>query len=185
MREINIVIINGKPRSGKDTVIKFMKQFCNLDECARCYAYSTIDPVKSALVSLGWNGEKDSESRNMLATLKQFWISNCDGPLKYCIDTIMSRISGSADDLVLVFQIREPDEITKLVNALDPIKSAYGFNVSTLFVNRFPLEEEHYGNAADMNVADYEYDAEIVNNGTIEDLKKVVFEYMNELLEVK
>lgn len=184
MRKINVVIINGKPRSGKDTVIGYMKRYCGIYECARCWAYSTIDPVKNMLKALGWNGEKNDEVRNMLSSLKQFWINNNDGPLKYCMDHILDVVldKSNTDDIVLIFQIREPAEIEKLVNALNPIKSAYGFNVSTLFVNRFLTEEKTYGNSSDADVAGYEYDAEIFNNGTLEELEKIVCGYMDNLL---
>ena len=185
-RKINIIIINGRPRSGKDTVIDLMRKYCLMNECARFRAYSTIDPVKDVLKKLGWNGEKTDEVRNILASLKQFWINNNNGPLKYCIDIIVGRMtSNDTDDDVLVFQIREPNEIKKLINVLEPIKSVYGLNVSTLFVHRFSANGEAYGNSADANVADYEYSDEIFNTGTLEQLERNVYEYMNELLEVR
>ena len=185
MRKINVIIINGKPRSGKDTVIGYMKKYCDINECARCYSYSTIDPVKNVLRNLGWNGEKTDEVRNMLSSMKQFWINTCDGPLKYCMSTIMdTRMRDNADDYVLIFQIREPSEIEKLVNALKPIQFAYGLNVSTLFVERSEVDEKHYGNKSDNDVAEYVYDKTICNNSSIEDLWAVVREYMDNLLEV-
>lgn len=182
-KKISIIIINGKPRSGKDTTINYIRQYCVNNECAIYRAYSTIDPVKNALMSLGWNGEKSDDIRNLLASLKQFWINNNDGPLKYCMDIIMKDIiSVSTDDVVLIFQIREPDEIAKLVNALNPIKSAYGLDVSTVFVDRSFEEEKAYGNSADTDVACYKYDAGIMNNGTLEELRSAVYKYMDDLL---
>lgn len=183
MKRTNVVIINGKPRSGKDTVITFMRRYCSLNECAMCWSYSTIDPVKLALKQLGWDGKKTDEVRNMLASLKQFWINNNDGPLKYCLDTVFNCMKDSDDDLVLVFQIREPAEIEKLVNALKPLQRPYRLNVSTLFVNRFVANGETYGNSADTDVADYQYDAEIFNNGTLDQLQEIVYGYMDNLLK--
>lgn len=185
MKKINIIIINGKPRSGKDTVIGYMKKYCDINECARCYSYSTIDPVKDVLRNLGWNGEKTDEVRNMLSSMKQFWINTCDGPLKYCMDTIFQCMNmDTDDDMVLVFQIREPDEIHKLINAIKPIELAYNLNVSTLLVYRSEASQKHHGNKSDNDVAEYVYDKSICNNSSIEDLWTVVKEYMDNLLEV-
>lgn len=182
-RKIDIVIINGKPRSGKDTVIKYMRRYCNYNECAYIKAYSTIDPVKLALNQLGWNGEKTDDVRNLLAALKQFWVNSCDGPLKYCVDKIIDAVNADGnDDYVLIFQIREPAEIDKLINAIKPISKAYDLNVSTLFVERFPNSEDVYGNSADANVGDFAYDAKIVNTGTLDQLEKLVEQYMDKLL---
>lgn len=183
-KKINIIIINGKPRSGKDTVIEYMDNYCNINECARLLAYSTIDPVKHALAELGWDMvSKSDDTRNLLAAMKQWWINYSDGPFRWCMDKVMNTVySMDEDDCVIIFQIREPSEIAKLTSALNSIKSAYGFNVHTLFVNRFSVAESQYGNEADMYVAEYEYDVEIFNNGTLEELKKIVDGYMNNLL---
>ena len=183
-KKINVVIINGKPRSGKDTVIKYMKTYCDINECANVYSYSTIDPVKDMLKKLGWDGEKTPDVRNLLAQLKQFWVNNCDGPFKYCMDIVMSKwIREETDDCILVFQIREPAEIEKLVNALKPMQRAYNISVSTLFVNRFLADEETHGNSADTDVNKYKYDAVIYNNGTLIQLEGTVCEYMDNLLK--
>lgn len=182
-RKINIIIINGKPRSGKDTVIGFMNEYCKVNECARFKAYSTIDPVKQVLYRLGWDGIKDDKSRNLLALLKQFWVNSCDGALKYCMDIVWGTVHNEdCEDIVIAFQIREPAEIDKLIDALSPIKLACGLTVSTLFVNRSSTEEEAYGNAADANVGRYAYDDIIVNDGTLEDLHQAVDSYMDNRL---
>lgn len=186
MKKINVLIVNGKPRSGKDTVINYIKDYCNVDECAIVHHYSTIDPVKSALKALGWDGNKDANSRNTLAALKQLWIESCDGPLRHCMDKIFKSVNNNLnDDEIIIFQIREPEEIDKLVNAIKPISRAYNMHVTTLFVSRLEAEKEEYGNDADMNVAKYRYDEEIMNNGTLEQLKEVTGKYTQRLMEGK
>lgn len=185
MRKINVIIVNGKPRSGKDTAIRYIAEYCEGTEIAVCEAHSTIEPVKSLLRKFGWSGDKTDEARNIMAQMKQFWINNSDGPLKHCIDIIIDMAQRDKNnDLVIMFQIREPDEIAKLVNALRPVERAYNLSVSTLFVNRSKADGKAYGNSADTNVADYKYDNIIVNDGTLDELKEVAIKYINELLEV-
>lgn len=183
MKKIDVIIINGKPRSGKDTVIRMMGRYCDDFECARLLQYSTIDPVKNALVGLGWNmADKDDDTRNLLAAMKQWWISYSNGPLRWCVDKVMSSIyDGDTDDGVIVFQIREPKEIDKLVNVLESIRFAYDMRISTLFVNRLEADGKAYGNSADTDVADYKYGYTIDNNGTIDDLMQAVYGYMDTL----
>ena len=188
MARINVIILNGKPRSGKDTVVRCMRRYCDDTEYAWLHHFSTIDPVKSALRNLGWDGEKTDEVRNMLAQLKQFWVQSCDGALRYCIDKVYSVINDKKianEDHVIVFQIREPDEIEKLVNALKPMHKAYDMNCVTLFINRLEAEANACTNSADENVGDYLYDEYIKNNGTEDDLEAKVYDYLDILLEKK
>lgn len=181
--KINVVIINGKPRSGKDTVIHYMRRYCAVNECSKFKTYSTIDPIKDMLRQIGWDGKKDDTSRGLLSLLKQYWINNGDGPLKYCMDAVFKEIySVDCDDVVLVFQIREPDEIDKLVNALNPLKLAYNISVSTLLVCRPEMDGKEYNNTSDDGVMEYGYNTHMYNTSTLSHLEEMVNEYMNKII---
>ena len=186
MKKINVIIVNGKPRSGKDTVIKMIKEYCDVDECAIVHHYSTIDPVKDAFRALGWDGNKTKDVRDTLSALKKLWIDSCDGPLRLCMDKIFASVNNRLDDdEIIIFQIREPEEIDKLVNAIMPIKRAYGLNVTTLLVSRLEADKEEYNNNSDTCVSNYTYDEEIVNNGTLEQLRETTNRYVKRLMEGK
>ena len=48
-----VVIINGKPQSGKDTFCKYAQGYCDDDESANTLIISSVDPLKEMLTQLG------------------------------------------------------------------------------------------------------------------------------------
>lgn len=185
MKKTTVIIINGKPRSGKDTAIKYLRQYCRNNECAETHHHSSIEYVKNILRKLGWDGNKDEESRNMLSALKRYWVDNCDGALKDCMEFIMSFARGDDDnDHVILIQIREPEEIRKLVDALLPIGKAYNINTTTLFIDR-PDNTEPCTNDSDKNVGDYNYESTIINNGSLDHLEEMCYTYIENLLCIR
>ena len=68
---MKILIINGKPRTGKSI-------FCNtaFQKCGLVYCFSTIDEVKRLARYLGWDGKKDEKGRKFLSDIKDAVILN-------------------------------------------------------------------------------------------------------------
>jgi hypothetical protein len=172
-----VVIVNGRPLSGKDTFIN------------KCCAYikgntmhiSSIDPVKDVLRELGWDGTKSDNIRNLLSQLKSFWIANNDGPTGYLIRNILEYGKDSRDDYVIFTQIREPDEIAKFRSAMVALKSL-DIRVVTLLVTRHDTHIK-CSNTSDANVNDYGYDVYIDNNGTENDLNSTAIQFIGKLLK--
>lgn len=175
-----IVIINGKPGSGKTTFQINCSNYLNKCELAFGHVHSSIDYIKSLYKKLGWDGIKTNKARKDLSILKKMWIENCDGPLQHLIDFVM-KLDNTSDHVIYV-DVREEDEIIKfkeVFDALNPI----GVKCTTVFINRCDNDFE-YGNKSDDNIGQnmsiYEY--VIHNDGSIDNLKQLAESFVQKLL---
>ncbi len=151
-----IIIVNGFPRSGKDSFCSFCKDFLN-SLGIKVDIVSSVDKVKEAALLLGWDGKKDEKGRKFLSDLKDLSTLVYNGPFNYITEHIFST-----EAIVVFIFIREASEITKVV--------ASHKNVFTLKVSR-PSGEEHYINTGDADVENYQYDFVIYNTKTLEHLQ--------------
>ena len=172
---MKVVIVNGMPTSGKTT----FENLC-LDKLGSYgYIYSSIDFVKEIAKKCGWDGSKTPQNRKFLSDLKDLLTEWGDVPMK-SIEKEIKRIEWeftsfdmSTDKVVLFVDIREPWEIQK---------AKENFNARTLIVRRTAIENNELSNHADKEVLNYDYDEEIWNEGTIEDLDKRASYFLNNLL---
>jgi hypothetical protein len=166
-----MVVINGTAGVGKDTFIKYVND--NTDLIIK--NISTIDPIKKAMLNLGWNGEKDENSRLMMAKIKQLWIKHYNGCFEFTKHAYYKY--QNKKDIVFV-HCREPNEITKIVNGL--------YNVITLLIKNDTGLAIPYKNGADDVVDEYlAYDYIINNNGDFNDLEQAAIKFVNDLQENK
>ena len=77
-----VIVINGMPRSGKDTFVSFVSKY------AATTNFSSVDFVKDVAHFAGWNGEKDPKSRLFLSKLKELLTEYDDIPYKKIADEI-------------------------------------------------------------------------------------------------
>lgn len=169
-----VLIINGYPRSGKDT-------FCNiLGKKYKVLNHSTVDRVKEIAILMGWDGIKTPKSREMLSDLKDFttkWFDMSYNDIKSIIKGWYNWYKKNEDvslgvDFICI-HVREPDEIKKIVDFCN--KNCY--TVNTVFIRRdHNLKLSNY---ADKNVEDYEYDVYIDNNSTLDDFTNNVFKFIS------
>lgn len=166
---LNVIIINGAPQSGKDTLVKYCKEYCDDNECAYVHNYSTVDLLKGMLFRLGWDGDKDNESRKLLADMKRFWVSNNNGSVRETIDKVFSIMGeyDEDDDVIMFIHCREPLEIDKIKSILKSLSAVYPISVFTLIVNREEAEGKAFSNEADKHTAEYKYDITIDNNDSL------------------
>lgn len=148
-----VIVINGKGGTGKDTLCDALRTDYEVVNV------SAITPIKEIAARYGWNGEKNEKSRRFLADLKRAFADFNDLPHRYLLEEYRKFCSGSAQ--VLCVHIREGDQIAKFVDAVS-------LPCVTVLVKR-DLGTERYGNDADDGVADYAYDFEFDNNGSIAD----------------
>ncbi len=160
-----VVIINGGPRSGKDTVTDIANEILNEGYCE---SISSVRDVKKAGRLLGWDGVKNDQGRKFLSDLKDLSTEVCDGPLKMMTNEIENNFEHF-ENCLLFFMVREPEEIEKL-------EQLFPYNTVTLLVRR--ETDETLSCHADENVEEYDYDVVIDNNGTLEDLKNVVNKFI-------
>lgn len=184
-----VVIINGKPQSGKDTFCKYAQGYCDDDESANTLIISSVDPLKEMLTQLGWDGTKTDKIRDMLMDMKQLWVQNQDGPTMFLFNNILEfHKACTGEDNIIFVHIREPEEIKKLVNALTGFESM-GIDVISLLVIRKggedtpnqPAETRRSDDEALIN--SYEYDVTINNDEDLIKLQELAAEFVDKLLE--
>ena len=184
-----VVIINGKPQSGKDTFCKYAQGYCDDDESANTLIISSVDPLKEMLTQLGWDGTKTDKIRDMLMDMKQLWVQNQDGPTMFLFNNILEfHKACTGEDNIVFVHIREPEEIKKLVNALTGFESM-GIDVISLLVIREsgedtpnqPAETRRSDDEALIN--SYEYDVTINNDEDLIKLQELAAEIVDKLLE--
>ena len=184
-----VVIINGKPQSGKDTFCKYAQGYCDDDESANTLIISSVDPLKDMLTQLGWDGTKTDKIRDMLMDMKQLWVQNQDGPTMFLFNNILEfHKACTGEDNIVFVHIREPEEIKKLVNALTGFESM-GIDVISLLVIR-KGEEDTPNQPAETRRSDdealinsYKYDVTINNDEDLIKLQELAAEFVDKLLE--
>ena len=172
---MEIVIINGREGSGKDTFVEIAKSMLG---DFRCFNYSTVDFVKFVATCTGWKGDKTPENRKFLSDMKRLLTEWHDVPyqrtrveIRDCM--LIADGNDCLNDSVMFIHCREPDEIDRFVK---------DFNAHTLLVSRAAADEKEASNSSDKGVYDYGYDTIVENNGDLEELRKSVRTYITEIL---
>ena len=157
-----VFIINGSGGVGKDTFVEFCQKYCKVKNI------SSVDKVKEAArILTGWDGTKDDKSRKLLVDLKQLGIEYNDAPFKYIVESYNDF--EKTDEELMFIHIREISEIEKVKNAV---------NAKTILVTNKNVELI-VSNESDKNVMNYEYDYNIKNDGTLEELNQMAKEFVN------
>lgn len=157
-----IVVVNGHPQSGKDSFVRYCWHEVTVTGSLSIYEYDTVGTYKEIFRRyLGWDGlDKSKRWRAAMAKMKQLDIEYRNGPF---ID-FRNFFERLPDYSVLFTYIREKEEV-------DKIRFVYP-NLKTVMVVRYEGAEPprvisfkaaDYGNPADNNVMDIDYD-HIINN---------------------
>lgn len=151
-----VLVINGAGGVGKDTLCSFIANEYDTVNI------SAVDPIKKAAAILGWNGNKENDSRKFLSDLKQLSIQYNDFPTTYLLNQYNIFINSNAQ--VLFLHIREKEEIAHF------IEQAPG-QVKTLLIRKANIVRK-YGNYSDDNVEDYNYDFIYANDLPLDHAKE-------------
>lgn len=174
---LKIVVVNGRPGSGKTTFEYIIKKKMS----AFCEMRSTVDLVKEiAMFYAGWDGNKDLKSRKFLSDLKDLLTKFDNVPF----NDIVRYKDIWEDDLIaygvithphiLLVDSREPEEIQKFKDELGAV---------AVLIRRAEVENEETSNHADANVFDFDYDWVIENNGSLEDLERRTLDFLDLLFD--
>ena len=150
-----IIIVNGKPRAGKDTFALL------LNKCEPVYKDSIIDKVKAMALDCGWKGGKTEKDRKFLSDLKKLTTDYSDMSYNDVIDKATEFYCDEIKERILLIDMREAEDIDR---------AKYDMNAITVFIKNDNVEAVT-SNEADANVENYKYDYYIENNGTIKDFE--------------
>ncbi len=155
---MSIFIINGSPRSGKDTFVKFVQTYY-----PNTINFSSIDFIRWLSVKyFNFNDKvKDEKSRKFLSGFKRILTEYNDFPFNMCCSAINDKNSNE----VIFLHIRELSEIEKLKNIYNDIKVVY--------VDK-ETDNEYIGNNSDDNVYQVKEISDIIihNDNSLEELNK-------------
>lgn len=167
-----VIITNGYARSGKDEFAKILNDYIGVAK------YSSIDCVRNGASESGWySGGKSDKDRKFLSDLKKLLTDYNDIPfrdLKYIYDDFVNELY-SPESEILIFDIREPDEIERAVKE---------FNAITVFISNSNVTPT-LSNSSDANVENYHYDYYIDNSGTLDDFEKNIKCFYNDVMQSK
>ena len=171
---MKILIINGKPRTGKSTFCKSAIQKSGL-----VYQYSTVDEIKKLAILLGWDGVKDEKGRKFLSDLKDATSAYNDLPRQHILKQIKKYQELYKDEplalknMVFLIHSREPDDIDKW-------RDEYGAK-AILIKGNLKLDNIEWNNHADDEVFDCIYDYIIDNTESLDEWKKTAAWFINEI----
>lgn len=157
---MRIYIVNGYGGSGKDT-FENMVRFSTKNHANKL---SMIDIVKYYADFMGWEGGKTDADRRFLSDLKDALARWNNIPRTYVCERILEcdRLKQS----YVFVDAREKEDI----DAIKEWCKERGFECKTILVDRGITKQ--YGNHADDEVMNYNYDITIMNTGSLSDLEK-------------
>lgn len=168
-----VIIINGKPRVGKDTFAHIVFKLLSNEWVVNL---STVDPVRKIMDIFRIDvTKKTPEIRRAMSDCKEF-LETFDVTTDYVVNMIESVVNKIEGNPVFIVHCREPQNIDKLKSRLTP-----QHYVVTVLLER-NTENVQYADAdndSDNNVANYSYDYVLHNNGNLEDFEKTVATYLS------
>ena len=175
-----VLIINGAPRSGKDTFIDIL----TMENPGRVIRYSSIDWIKQQALDLGWDGIKDAKGRQFLSDLKNACTNYADIPFKKVTERILSscnRYSQEAGTVYFCTCVREPEEIVKLKIWCNENK----IPCHPILVRRKVAEQKAldkgFISSGDVQFINYPYPWVIYNDESLEDFTKEIKQLMEKV----
>lgn len=115
MNKMILVFINGHAGVGKDTFVRFCRQYAESQNC-KVYNLHRSDAPKMALQTLGWNGDKDEETRSLLKTMVDYMESK-NLLNKYLDSQIQAAKTINNKDSIIFYHVRDPEVMYKLMGA--------------------------------------------------------------------
>lgn len=171
---MKIICINGQGGVGKDSFVSF----CG-DKIDGVFNYSMVDGIKELAKIGGWNGAKELKDRKFLSDLKDLFDNYNDFSFNSVLSTISSDLFireawlEPENEMICFIHARESKDIQRW-------KDEHG--ARAVIIRRTNVEGE-YGNHADDQVFDFDYDYCIWNNGTLDTLHNIAQSFIKEIRE--
>ncbi len=155
---ISVIVVNGKPRVGKDTFVDACVGEIEANGRGAC-SYSSVDSIKQAAKMMGWDGVKREEDREFLSQLKDMASKQYNHSM---VQQAQLIFSGDYD--VIFCMIREPEEIRNLGLLCEMFPSFITFRA--ILIKDKESESKEFDYHSDNDVENYHYDDTIMNHKT-------------------
>ena len=173
---MKILCINGQGGVGKDTFVSF----CGKKKDG-VFNYSMVDGIKELARLGGWNGAKELKDRKFLSDLKDLFDNYND----FSFQDVLKDITD--DSLICELWLEPKNEMICFVHAREPKdieRWRNDFGARALIIRRTDVEGE-YGNHADDQVFNFDYDYCIWNNGSLNQLYDIAQSFIKGIREEK
>jgi len=169
---IHVIIVNGKPRAGKDTFIKMMSNALR-EQGIDVDTFSSIDPVRWMLTMAGLDLTAKTEAdRKLLAVVGAELEEHCGFRTNRSYSQVEQFAAVHQRSLGVFFlHMREPALIEKMRQML------HWADLTTVFIES-DRAENVTSNSADAGVQGMTYDHVLSNSGTLDDLREVARELL-------
>lgn len=165
------IIINGSGGVGKDTLCRIAAHYY------RVRNISSITPIKEIAKYCGWAGEKTDKARKFLADLKALCVDYNDLPSNWLMAEYRDFLAS--DEEILFIHIRESEEIAKFVALTEG-------DAKTLLIRggaRMASRTGAYGNHADDDVEEYQYDYYFDNDKPLRQVEPLFHLLLQQMFE--
>jgi len=170
-----IFVLAGRARQGKDTICEFIKDYYKNYKCL--YLPNNYYMRDYAKRITGWSGSDADKPRDLLIELADLGRSKDEHfYINRTIEDI--EIFSYYFDIIIISDARFPYEISMLEEKYD--------NVTSIMVKRpnydSSLSEEQKNHKIETSLNDFDgCDFELINDGTLEDLKDKTYRLLNEV----
>lgn len=171
---MKILCINGQGGVGKDSFV----YFCG-NESEGIFNFSMVSGIKSMAQIAGcWNGGKELKDRKFLSDLKDLFDDYCDYSFNHVLSNINYVLNRwkeevNNDDIICFIHAREPKDLKRWCE---------DYGARAVLIRR-PEAEGQYGNHADDQVFNFDYDYCIWNNGSLNELYNIARNFIKGIRE--
>ncbi len=169
-----VLVINGKPESGKDAFAGIIKKMFS-NKTTYINNISTVDNIKFlAKYHFGWDGIRDEKGRRLLSDLKDASTRYNLGPF-LTVTGIIDTFNKTYNEInnIWIIHSREPEDIQRFVDY-------YKENCKTILIKR-DNHNINISNHADADVDCFDYDYILENNGSLEDFNNTCVNFIQTL----
>lgn len=180
MPRVTLVLINGHAGVGKDTFVTFCKEYAELEGNTKVYNIHRSDYPKIALQTLGWDGEKDEETRALLKHMVDYM------ELKGLLDEYLqeqifasTRVNPRTNDIIIFYHVRDPEVMYNLLD--EYLENQFARPISVLIQRDLNKNNEPNDWWGDLENADYCMTVKLPNN-SFDDMRELAKEFVDFLL---
>jgi hypothetical protein len=180
-----LVLVNGRPRVGKDTFVEYATSYIRRRFNWPTDVYSSIDPVREALKAINVDvSAKDAKDRDLLSEMGAALEKHCGFRSFRTMQVIQSTFFANGTAFVYVREAYMMDKIEQQIHKAAMAGLLPHVLVSKLWVTRMRATDlpQPTNHSDDIDGTEVEYDWQVVNNGTLDDLRELAIRFVDALL---